>query len=109
MSKDEKKASDLAAAAAEANEPEEVEPTTVEYAGKTYTIDPAASGDVELIEALAELDEGNHLVLPRVVRSLVGDAQYAAFKESVRDAETGRVPVTALREFFREIDAALGE
>jgi hypothetical protein len=106
MPKNEKSA-DLAAAAEEAAEPDG--PPAVEYDGKTYTIDTDASGDVELIEALAELDEGNQLVLPRVVRSLVGEDQYAAFKEAVRDPETGRVPMASLRDFFRQIDAALGE
>lgn len=108
MPKKDDKAADLAAAVDEATT-EPASPPTVDYGGATYTIDPDATGDVELIEALAELDEGNQLVLPRVVRSLVGDAQYAAFKESARDPKTGRVPMAALREFFREIDSALGE
>jgi hypothetical protein len=108
MPKKDEKSGALEAAVDEARELEDV-PRTVEFRGKSYVIDADAAGDVELIEALAELDEGNHLVLPRVVRSLVGSEQYAAFKESVRDADTGRVSVTALRDFFREIDAALGE
>lgn len=107
MPKKDEKVGALASAAEEAGEPSG--PPSVEYEGKTYDIDPDATGDVELIEALAELDEGNQLVLPRIVRSLIGDDQYADFKNAARDAATGRVPMAKLREFFREIDSALGE
>ena len=62
--------------------------------------------DVELIELLDEM-QTNAIVLPRVVRMMLGDAQYAAFKDANRN-DRGRVPVEVLGEFFEAADATVG-
>lgn len=102
--------SDLEALAAEATDDEATAAPTVEYDGITYSIDTDAVGDVELIEALAEfVEDGNALMLPRIVKAMIGAEQYDQFKTAARDPENGRVPMSSLREFFRRIDDALGE
>lgn len=82
---------------------------SVEHNGHTYVVDPESNNDVELMDALAEFGSGNSLVLPRIVRGLLGSEQYDEFLEVNRDPATGRVPKPALYSLFHLVDAALGE
>lgn len=68
----------------------------------TVLVDPEALNDLELLDELNTLDSGNGLVLPSVLRRLVGD-QYKALLEAIRDPETGRVTGEAGAEFVRDI------
>lgn len=82
---------------------------TVDHDGHTYTVDPESTNDVELLDALAELHSGNTLVMPRVVRGLLGADQYEEFLELNRDPKTKRVPKAPLFALYRLINDAVGE
>lgn len=93
-------------AVAEATE----EPTWVEFNEVSYEIDEDATSDVEVVENLyLYWKKHDGTVLPAIVEAFVGPAQYRAFKKAHADEVTGRVEMTTLAEFWRKINAALGE
>ena len=65
--------------------------------GLTVTIEPDALDDWEFLE-LIEADK-----FASAIKHLLGAEQLAAVKEHVRDAETGRVRVTAMSDVLKEI------
>ena len=65
--------------------------------GLTVTIEPDALDDWEFLE-LIEADQ-----FASAIKHLLGAEQLAAVKEHVRDAETGRVRVTAMSDVLKEI------
>lgn len=73
-------------------------------AGFAYEVDPEALNDMELLESMAEVDS-NPLLLPKVIRSVLGDAQKAAFYDHYRN-ENGKVPVEVVSAAFVEILSA---
>ena len=70
-------------------------------AGFAYEVNPDVLNDMELMEALAEVDT-NPLHLPKVIRAVLGDAQKAAFYDHYRN-ENGKVPVDVVSAAFVEI------
>ena len=78
----------------------------IDFKGQSYAIDADVFTDVEVLELLADMQE-NNLLLPRAVRTILGDEQWAAFKAANRN-EKGRVPVDLLGELFEVMDAAVG-
>lgn len=70
-------------------------------AGFEYQVDPDTLNDMELMENLAEVDN-NPLLLPKVVRAVLGDSQKKALYDHYRD-EKGKVPATAISAAFVEI------
>ena len=70
-------------------------------AGFAYEVNPDVLNDMELMEALAEV-ETNPLQLPRVIRAVLGDAQKVAFYNHYRN-ENGKVPVDVVSAAFVEI------
>lgn len=73
-------------------------------AGFEYQVDPVALDDMELLEDIAEV-ENNPLKLPKVIRSVLGDAQKNAFYDHYRN-ESGKVPVDVISAAFVEILSA---
>lgn len=73
-------------------------------AGFEYQVDPDALNDMELMESLAEVD-ANPLLLPKVIRAVLGDAQKKAFYDHYRN-EAGKVPVDVISAAFVEILSA---
>ena len=70
-------------------------------AGFAYKVDPDVLNDVELMENLAELDS-NPLLLPKVIRTVLGDAQKKAFYDHYRN-KSGKVPADVISAAFVEI------
>lgn len=70
-------------------------------AGFEYQIDPDSLNDMELMESIAEV-ETNPLKLPKVICSVLGKEQKAAFYEHYRN-ESGKVPVDVISAAFVEI------
>lgn len=70
-------------------------------AGFVYEVNPDVLNDMELMEALAEVDT-NPLHLPKVIRTVLGDDQKAAFYDHYRN-ENGKVPVDVISAAFVEI------
>jgi len=98
-----KKPDDHKAARAEA----QGEDITFVHDGVTYTIERDVVDDVEILELIGDMTT-NPILLPKVVRTMLGAAQWAAFKDSHRNAK-GRVPSDELRGLFEAIDDAAGK
>ena len=62
------------------------------------------SGYMELMESIAEVDS-NPLMLPKVIRTVLGDSQKVAFYDHYRN-ENGKVPVDVIGAAFVEILSA---
>lgn len=71
----------------------------VEALGRTWCIDTAHLDDDEFMERMGELQEGNPFVIPRIGKTLLGEEEYAAARELLRDPETGRVKASDMLEF----------
>lgn len=79
----------------------------IEVDGIPVCVDRAALDDIAVMELLGEMQAGNILALPRLMRMVFGDEQYASIKESL--AEDGRTSAKAMAVFFREAFKGLGE
>lgn len=93
-----------AAAAAEANNGT----AKVEYDGVEYAIVPGFQ-DIEFLEDIDRLNRGIIVVIPGLLKRVIGDEAYAVMKDKYRDPATGRTPKEPLFELFYKIDASLGE
>lgn len=58
--------------------------------------------DQELLDALAEADDGNPLKISKVIRLMLGDEQRKRLYDHLRD-EKGHVPIKAVIDTFSEI------
>lgn len=80
----------------------------VEVDGVPATIERDAMGDIEVMEMLGDMQDGNVLVLPRLMRSVFGDEQYRAIKRSLR-GEGGRTSSADMMRFMSEAIRQAGE
>lgn len=71
-------------------------------------IDPDVRDDMELFDALCDLDDKNYLALTRLVKQLLGPEQKAALYEWLR-GENGRVKLTDVSAAISEIFTQLGD
>lgn len=79
----------------------------VKLRGKTWQVDPAALDDAELMEQLLAMDEGNPKGMFSAVESLLGAEAKQDVFDTLRDPETGRVPMTLFTGFFTDMMNAL--
>lgn len=70
--------------------------------GFKFSIDETRLDDMQFIDMLAELDDGNTLVLPKLMTFILGKEQKNALYEHVK-TEDGRVPIAEVTEAFTEI------
>jgi len=75
--------------------------------GLTVHVQTAALDDLQVVEDLATLDTGNGLVLPRLLRTLLGEDGYTQVKDHIRDPETGRASIQAANDFLMKLFQAL--
>lgn len=87
-----KRASSTAATTAMKVEAGVVDAIEFEWNGEAYSIAPEAFDDVEVIEAFATM--GEELGAVSAAIRILGPEQWARFKESARDPETGRVALS---------------
>ena len=73
----------------------------VTKSGFSYEVDAEMLNDMELLDAISDM-ENDFLNLSKVVRKVLGEDQRKALYEHVRD-EHGRVPVDAVSAEFVEI------
>lgn len=72
----------------------------------SVTVLDEALDDFELLDEMRALDEGNATKMPAVLRRMVGD-DFATVMNSLRDPKTGRVTITAAREWIDRLLQAL--
>lgn len=70
--------------------------------GFEFTVDESMLDNMELIEAIAAVDDGEVLKLPKLVELLLGKDNKARLYDSVRESD-GRVPTTAVAAAIKEI------
>lgn len=75
--------------------------------GFKFTIDDARLDDMELLEDLVAVDNGNVLVLPAVINKMLGETQKKRLYDKLRDKKTGVVSSTAVGEALAEMFTAL--
>lgn len=75
--------------------------------GFKFSINDKALNNMELVEAIAEVDH-NTLLLPRVLKLLLGEEQKKALYDFVRDPD-GTVPMDQVATEVEAILHALGE
>lgn len=72
--------------------------------GFKFDIKTDSMNDYELLEDLTEIDGGNYNKFPSACAKILGEKQYKALKEHVRN-EDGIVPIDALVYEFNEMMA----
>jgi hypothetical protein len=80
---------------------------TFTHDGADYTLERDVVDDVETLELIGDM-QSSPVMMPKVVRTMLGAAQWAAFKDSHRNAK-GRIPSDELRRLFESIDDAAGK
>lgn len=77
--------------------------------GFRCTVDDARFDDMELLEDLAEVDNGNILKLPDVISKMIGAENKKKLYDTVRDKKTGIVSSVAVGDALQEIIEAMSE
>ena len=72
--------------------------------GFAYQLPEGFEDDMELLELLTQMDDGNMTVVPKVLTRMLGEAQKKRLYDHVR-TETGRVPMTAIADELAQIFA----
>lgn len=76
--------------------------------GISFCIDEAALDDMELIDALAALDQGNSLAISTASTLLFGKEGKADIYKQLKERNGGRVPATAFANLLQEVFEAIG-
>ncbi|MBW3095342.1 hypothetical protein G1C98_1022 [Bifidobacterium sp. DSM 109960] len=80
-------------------------PKHVEVRGIQLDIDPKLFDDLEIVELVAAVNDGTpqgSLAIVPLIKRITG-SRYQDVKETLRDPETGRVPLEAVSEFINEL------
>lgn len=75
--------------------------------GFEFTINTEMMDNMELLDMIAEAD-GNPLMLPKLVKTVLGDDQRKALYDHLR-TEDGRVPIMAVSKAIVEIFNSSGK
>lgn len=76
--------------------------------GFTAEIDSDVFDDIELFEALCEVDDGNVTQLPKLIKGILGEDGKKRLYDHVRD-ENRKASVTAVADELKAIFEAFGE
>lgn len=71
--------------------------------GFVYKIDDDVLDDMELLDALVDMDNGDMSSYRYAIKALLGEEQRKALYEHVRDKKTGRVSAKKVFEAFAEV------
>ena len=75
--------------------------------GFSFSLDEKVLDDMELVDTLAQMQEGDPLAISAVVRMVLGDQRRALYDH--RRTADGRVPASAVSEEIRQIFDAFGK
>lgn len=76
--------------------------------GVALTVDRDRLSTLDFVELLADVDEGNTLLMPKLLKFTFGNEQYTAIKAALA-GEDGTTPMSAIIGFWVEAFAALNE
>lgn len=71
--------------------------------GFSYKIQDDVLDDMELLDALIDMDNGDMSSYRYAIKALLGEEQRKALYEHVRDKKTGRVSAKKVFEAFAEV------
>lgn len=71
--------------------------------GFSYKIQDDVLDDMELLDALVDMDNGDMSSYRYAIKALLGEEQRKALYEHVRDKKTGRVSAKKVFEAFAEV------
>lgn len=71
--------------------------------GFVYKIDDDVLDDMELLDTLIDMDNGDMSSYRYAIKALLGEEQRKALYEHVRDKKTGRVSAKKVFEAFAEV------
>ena len=77
-------------------------PKLITIRGVELSVDPEMFDDLDLLDTLDQVNEGNGLRLAGGLRRVTGD-KFSKVREALRDPETGRIPLEVAGEFFIEV------
>lgn len=80
-------------------------PVTATIQGVELAIDPLVFDDLDVLDAMDQLNEGNPLRIAGTLRLLTGD-RFDDVRTALRDPETGRIPLEKAAEFFQDMMTA---
>lgn len=75
--------------------------------GFSFSLEETVLDNMELVDTLAQMQEGDPLAVSAVVRMVLGDQRRALY-DHLRTAD-GRVPASAVSEEIRQIFDAFGK
>lgn len=75
--------------------------------GFKFELDDEAMDDIEFVELLAESEE-NPSVIPKILKIVLGEKQYAGLKDHLRN-DKGRVPMSAVNDTLAEMFEIAGD
>lgn len=64
--------------------------------------------DLDTLELLSDVDGGNVLAMPRLLRHVFGEVQYARVKAALA-GDDGRTSLAAMSDFLSRVFAAIGD
>lgn len=76
--------------------------------GFEYKIEDHVLDNMELLDAIAEVDQ-NPMVLSKVLKMLLGDDQRKKLYDHLRDPKNGNVPIVAVSDAVAEIFSGSGQ
>ena len=88
------------------------QPVTVTVMGVSLTIDPTVFDDLDVLEAIADIQAASDgdttsglgaLAIIPLLRKILGLDGYRNMKKSLTDPETGRIPVEKVGEFLSQV------
>lgn len=77
--------------------------TVTTKSGFTAEISQGAVDDIELLEDLSRLDQGDLLAVSSALKRLLGEEQKKALYDFCRDPETGRASLTKVSKVMMEL------
>ena len=77
--------------------------TITTKSGFTAEIDQTAVDDIELLEDLSRIDQGDLLAVSSALKRLLGEKQKKALYDFCRDPETGRSSITKVSAIMMEL------
>lgn len=77
--------------------------------GFEVEIDEECLDDMELLDEIVSLSDGDMSVYPKIVRRIMTPEDKQRLYDHIRDKETGRVPTTAFSEELMDIFAGVKE
>lgn len=81
---------------------DKTESKVIEIKGVTLTVSPDVFDDLDLLDALDQIQEGNGLRIAGALRKVAG-SKYNELRAALRDEGTGRISIEVAGEVFLEI------